>query len=317
MPAQGPAGSPDIEKRHTLLARRLARRIVNGRLSFFLGAGAHIRRELSARAFYRAIAEEHAIEESELQRAEAAQFIVDCEGRADAWISAKERLPTNETHASVVYQFLAELPSLLRASGKNEASVLWMLTTNYDIMLEKVFEKAQEPFHLLYYQVDGKDAGRFLHREPDGTIRVIERPQNVWSFRDGAHMIVKLDGGMPYDPHFNETVAIAPMDFGISAGRLPTALPEAIRCVLRDRSLLILGSSLKDPHVQNLVRWSAGTTRVTKTWAVALGWTETEERFWSVAGVELVNCDFKNFIPALRAEVLRFLNPDASGQSAD
>lgn len=131
---------------------------------------------MSARAFYRSIAEEHGIEESELQRAEAAQFILDCEGRTDAWISAKERLPTDESQASVVYDFLAELPSLLRAFGKKEAGVLWILTTNYDVMLEKVFDKAREPFHLLYYQVDGKDAGRFLHREPDGTIRVIERP---------------------------------------------------------------------------------------------------------------------------------------------
>lgn len=81
--------------------------------------------------------------------------------------------------------------------------------------------------------------------------------------------------------------------------------------------MLILGSSLKDPHVQNLVRWSAGTNRVTKTWAAALGWTETEERFWSVSGVELVNCDFISFIPALAEEVLRFLKPAASAQSAD
>jgi hypothetical protein len=315
-PGIGPAWVPpttpslsDAEKKHSQVARRLARRIVNGRLAFFVGAGAHIRGELSARAFYRSIAEEHGIEESQLQRAEIAQFIVDSEGRADAWISAKERLPTDEGQASLVYQFLAELPTLLRRSGRNQASGLWMLTTNYDVLLEKVFEQAKEPFHLLYYQMDGKDAGRFLHREPDGVIRVIERPQNVCSFQEGAHVIVKLDGGVPYDPHFNETVAFAPIDFGISAGRLTTALPEAIRSVLRERSLLILGSSLKDPHVQSLVRWAAGTNRVTKTWAAALGWTETDERFWSISGVELVKCDFINFIPALRAEVLRFLNP--------
>ena len=186
-----------------------------------------------------------------------------------------------------------------------------MLTTNYDTMLEEVFEKALEPFHLLYYQVDGKDAGRFLHRDPDGVIRVIERPQHLCSFRDGAHLIVKLDGGIPYDLHFNETVAISPMDFAISAGRLPTALPEAVRRVLRDRSLLILGSSLKDQHVQSFIRWSAGTARGTKTWAVGSGWTETDERFWSAAGVELVNCDFKAFIPALHQEVIESYSTNA------
>src|SRR5262249_32455770 len=44
-----------IEQQHRRVARRLARRIVNGRLAFFLGAGAHMRGELSARAFYRSI----------------------------------------------------------------------------------------------------------------------------------------------------------------------------------------------------------------------------------------------------------------------
>jgi hypothetical protein len=302
-------------KEHRLLARRLARRIVNGRLAFFIGAGAHCNPEASARAYYRRLAEEHSIDESELQRAEAAQFIVDSEGRVDAWISAKESLLTDQNQASVVHRFLAELPALLREHGKSDAGVLWILTTNYDLMLETFFENALESFHLLYYQVDGKDAGQFLHRDPDGTIRVIERPQNVGAFRDGAHIIVKLDGGVPYDSHFSETVAIAPIDFSISAGRLAAALPEAVRRVLRERSLLILGSSLKDPHVQNLVRWSAGTTRVVKTWAVGLGWSATEQRFWSVAGVELVDCDFNVFIPALREEVLRFLNSAAA--SAD
>jgi hypothetical protein len=321
--ASGPAPSiaastvGQAPKKYRLLARRLARRIVNGRLAFFIGAGAHCNPELSARAYYKRLAEEHAIEESELQRAEAAQFIVDSEGRVDAWISAKEGLVTDQNQASVVHRFLAELPTLLREHGKSDASVLWILTTNYDLMLETVFENAREPFHLLYYQVDGKDAGRFLHREPDGTIRVIERPQNVGAFRDGVHIIVKLDGGIPYDSHFSETVAIAPIDFSISAGRLPAALPEAIRRVLRERSVLILGSSLKDPHVQNLVRWSAGTTRVIKTWAAGLGWSATEQRFWSVAGVELVDCDFNIFIPALREEVLRFLNPAVAAAAAD
>lgn len=298
---------PNVDETLTVLARRLARRIVNGRIAFFLGAGAHVGGQMTARAFYRSIAMEHAIDETELQRAEAAQFLIDHEGRAEAWNAARERLPTDAAQASVVFRFLAELPGMLRAHGRESSSAQWMLTTNYDIMLEKVYRNAGEAFHLLYYQVDGKDAGSFLHREPDGTIRVIEQPRHVVSFREGAHLIAKLDGGEPYDPHFNETVAFSPMDFAISAGRLPNALPEAVRSVLTERSLLVLGSSLKDPHVQSLVRWSAGAARGTKTWAIALNWTETDKRFWLAAGVELVNCDFEVFIPVLRSEVLRAL----------
>jgi hypothetical protein len=81
-------------------------------------------------------------------------------------------------------------------------------------------------------------------------------------------VVVKLDAGVSWDPHVPETVAMSPLDFSVSAGRLLAALPEAVREVLRSRSLLVLGSSLRDAHVQRIVRWSAGSSRAVKTWAV-------------------------------------------------
>ena len=149
--------------------------------------------------------------------------------------------------------------------------------------------------------MDGEHEGRFAHRDPAGTIRIIDRPENIRRLADSAHVILKLDGGISWDVHIPETVAISPLDFSVSSGKLLTALPEAARQVLRTRSLLVLGSSLSDAHVQRIVRWSAGNARSVKTWAV---WkppvSQTAAQFWPAAGVELVVRDLSEFVSDLR-----------------
>ena len=164
-----------------------------------------------------------------------------------------------------------------------------------------------EAFHLLSHQVDGEHDGRFAHRDLDGSVRIIERPDNVRRLGDTARVIVKLDGGISWDPNIPETVAISPLDFSMSSGRLLTALPAAVREVLRTRSLLVLGSSLRDAHIQRVVRWSAGNLRAMKTWAVMWQPETTAAQFWSAAGVEIVDCDLREFIGELKSQLERLL----------
>ena len=307
-----PGPDPHVTDMLQANMRRLARRIVDGRLAFFLGAGAHLSSTLSAHEFYQSLAKDYQFSEEDSQRAEIAQFMIDREGKPEAWAAAKQKLESGNGRPSPVYEFLAELPGLLRRAGRNDSARQWFLTTNYDTVLEKVLADRGEKFHLLYYQVDGKDEGRFVHRDLDGSIWVIERPQNVRRLERPESIIVKLDGGIPWVDHIPETVAISPLDFSISAGRLPTALPEAIRQTLRTRSLLILGSSLRDAHVQRLVRWAAGGTRVVKTWAVMKPVSATTAKYWSAAGVELIECDLGRFVYDLRKEIEILLKSSAS-----
>lgn len=297
---------PAVPDELAVTLTRIARRIVTGRMAFFLGAGVHLSKFLSARGFYDALASDYNLEQA--YRADIAQYMVDLEGRADAWAAAKPTLKTTGLEASVVFQFFVQLSKLLRHAKEPKLAQksLWMLTTNYDTMLEDVFEANGEQFHLLYYQADGPDEGRFLHRSPQGVIRVIERPQNVRLF-EGAHVIIKLDGGVAAYEHLPESVAISPMDFAVSAGRLPTALPAVVRDTLRSRSLLVLGSSLEAVHVQRLIRWSTEGTCTTKTWAIQNMATQDAQRYWAAARVSLQVCDLANFVPALWWHVWRQL----------
>jgi hypothetical protein len=287
----------------TRLTKRLANRIAAGEMAFFVGAGVHLGLLPSARDFYSALSRDYGFTEQDAQRAEVAQYLIDREGKPQAWAAAKQKLATVSAKISVVCEFLADLPALLRRSGKGDAANLWLLTTNYDVVLEEALAMRGERFHLLAHQVDGEHEGRFAHRDLAGSIRVIERPENVRQMGEPASVIVKIDGGISWDPHIPETVAISPIDFSVSSGRLLTALPESARQVLRTRSLLILGSSLRDAHIQRVVRWSAGNSRAVKTWAVMTPVTPTAAQYWPAAGVELVDCDLADFIGELTRQL--------------
>jgi hypothetical protein len=214
-----------------------------------------------------------------------------------------KRLLSTSPKPSLACEFIADLPSILRRHTRNDELYQWVLTTNYDTVLEKAFATRNEPFHLLSYQAEGRHTGRFAHRDLTGSVRIVERPDNVLGFGDPAHVIVKVNGGISWDPNVPETVAIAPLDFSVSSGRLPGAFPHFIRQALRTRTLLILGSSLYDPHIQRIVRWSAGSSREIKTFAVLTPISESAAKYWPAAGVELLDCDLKAFIPALRRKL--------------
>lgn len=297
-----------------LVAQRLARRIEHGRLTFFLGAGVHLGKSMTARTFYRSLAKDYGFEEEDGLRAEVAQFIVDLESKAEAWSVARHKLHPTTVEPSEVIQFLAELPALLAHRRDDHGHVpgparLWILTTNYDTLLEEALAARGEPFHLLYYQSDGEWEGRFVYRDLEGTIRVLERPQNIHALGDTGHVVVKLDGGIPWDERIPESVTFAPLEFSISAGRLPAAFPRVLQQVVREQSLLVLGSSLQNPHVQRIVRWSALGRHAVKTWAVRNDVTPTSARYWSATGVQLLNCDLGDFTALLRAQLLALLGP--------
>jgi hypothetical protein len=285
-----------------LFTRRIALRLARGEVAFFLGAGIHLDLLPSARDFYSSLSQDYGFTEQDAQRAEVAQYLIDREGKSQAWAAARQKLIAVCTKPSLVCEFLAELPTLMR-EFRFDVADQWLLTTNYDVVLEEALAGRGERFHLLTYQVDGQNEGRFAHRDLSGSIRIIERPESIRRLGSSANVIVKLDGGVSWDSNISETVAISPLDFSVSAGRLLAAMPEALRQILQTRSLLVLGSSLRDPHIQRIVRWSAGSSRAVKTWAVMRPVTPTAAQYWPAAGVELVDCDLSDFVCELRRQL--------------
>jgi SIR2-like domain len=91
--------------------------------------------------------------------------------------------------------------------------------------------------------------GLFAQVAPNGSVRVIERPEAIREPGTPETVVVKLNGGIVLGEEPPESVVIASGQFERLAATLPDALPEWVRAVLRDRSLLFLGHGLAGPDV--------------------------------------------------------------------
>jgi len=169
--------------------------------------------------------------------------------------------------------------------------------------MEESFARAEEPFHVFYYQSAGDDDGLFIHRRPDGTMSALTRPGNLEQMRDSAHIIVKLNGGLAYKMDIPESILIGRGDFERLAGKMPGVLPMFLRKALRQRSLLFLGHGLSEPDVEALVRF-AGENRKLESWAVQLQVAPEVVQYWASLGLQIVDADLKDFMVNLIAELI-------------
>ena len=74
---------------------------------------------------------------------------------------------------SPLHRFLARLPALLRERGAPHQLIV---TTNYDLALERAFEEAGEELDIVSYVATGTHRGRFWHRPPGEPPRPIDVP---------------------------------------------------------------------------------------------------------------------------------------------
>src|SRR5207244_8371118 len=72
-----------------------------------------------------------------------------------------------------LHRFFATLPPILRQRG---APHQLLVTTSYDLALEQAFLDAGEEFDVVSYVAAGRHRGRFSHVRPDGSVRVIDLP---------------------------------------------------------------------------------------------------------------------------------------------
>ena len=72
-----------------------------------------------------------------------------------------------------MHRFLASLPPLLRARGAPHQLII---STRYDLALERAFEAAGEEVDVVTYVASGPNRGKFWHKAPGEEPRPIEVP---------------------------------------------------------------------------------------------------------------------------------------------
>jgi hypothetical protein len=282
----------------------VAEAIRAGRVAFFLGAYAHLGRLPLGNDFYDRLARKFDCPELAGDRSAVAAFVTSRRGPGVLWREVKAMLAA-PIAAGPVHQLVTAIPSFRRSLGSDRPT--WIFTTNYDTIVERELTTAGEPYHLVYYM---EEEGLFAHTDPDGAVRVIERPEAIRTLDGSATVVVKLNGGIVSAPPPRESVVIASGQFERLASRLPEALPACVTAALRERSLLFLGHGLREPDVRRLIECFAGGDD-RHSWAVQLppgdprrqGEWRDDVRWFEDRGLHTIVRDLEEFLADLTARL--------------
>jgi len=211
---------------------------------------------------------------------------------------------------TALHTFFAELPGVLRSKGYPRTidplkRRLVIVTTNYDDVLERAFNLAEEPFHLLTYVAERKWQGKFLHwpaGQKEG-MAVIEKPNEYKGLSgDELPVILKIHGAVNRAMSNLDSFVITEDDYIDYLTRidLGSLLPAPLPAKFQQSQFLFLGYSLSDWNMKAILhRIWRDRQRSARSWAVQLNPAEMDQKFWSRRDVDIINVDLKEYIDLL------------------
>jgi SIR2-like domain len=205
-----------------------------------------------------------------------------------------------------VHRLLASIPSLIRRRPSDEPKCFPLIvTTNYDVALERAFTDAGEEYDLVTYIADGPKSGRFLHTSPSGVPRVIRRPNSYTELRFGERpVIAKIHGTVARGMQDGDSFVITEnhyIDY-LSRTDIAQLIPVHIAERMRQTHFLFLGYSLKDWNLRVILhRIFQDAPWGYSSWAVQLMPDSIEERSWFRRGVELLDARLEEYVERLSA----------------
>jgi hypothetical protein len=266
----------------------LRERIRRGNIIYFLGAAAS--GPMLGAEFYLSIARNNHVPEVFRSRSDIAQHLVDRNARSTLISEIANVMHTQFPEPSAIHRRFAALAS---RDGSRPAQRLILMTTNYDTGLESAFEERGTPFNLFVYQPHDRYEGKFIHRTPSGELRVIVRPEHLHELEGDEPVIVKMNGGPRLMASLPDTFSVATRDFYRLAARVPRAFPAFLTNELATRSLLIMAHGLKEPDVEEVIRFSCAQMDAGRSWALKwrpedTGPDEAARKYWEAIGVDFL-----------------------------
>jgi DNA-binding SARP family transcriptional activator len=181
------------------------------------------------------------------------------------------------------HRFLARLPALLRERGTPHQLIV---STNYDLALERAFEDAGEELDIVAYVAWGPYRGRFWHRPPGQAPRPIDVP-NTYATElslEQRTILLKLHGAVdPLPEREWESFVITEDDYIDYLGRseLTAVVPVALAAKLRRSHFLFLGYEMADWNLRLILNRVWGDRPVAyRSWAVQRSPSPLAQAFW-------------------------------------
>jgi hypothetical protein len=234
-----------------------------------------------------------------------AQFVYVMEGSGPLYDRLHHVFDANYPVTSL-HGLLASIPATLAARGYASPHLL-VMTTNYDDLLERAFQAAGEPYDLVWYVADGDNRGKFRHRSPDGTTRVIDTPNqySALSLQDRS-VVLKIHGAVSRANAEDDSYVIAEdhyIDY-LTRTDIASLIPVTLAAKIRKSHFLFMGYSLADWNMRVILQRIWGSQQLTyRSWAMQRDPSELDVEFWRKRGVEILDVNLDEYVDALRARL--------------
>jgi hypothetical protein len=231
-----------------------------------------------------------------------AQYVAVMNGSGPLYDEMHDLLAQQDFQPTEVHRFLAALPPLLRA---RHAPHQLIVSTSYDLALERAFLEAGEEFDVVAYLAAGRNRGKFCHVRPDGAGTLIEIPNEYVSelSLERRTIILKLHGQV--DARLErawESFVVTEDDYidYLAQTEVANVVPVALAAKLRRSHLLFLGYRMTDWNLRLLLNRLWGDEPLSyRSWAVHAEAQPLEREFWRRRDVHVLDASFKDCVARL------------------
>ena len=201
-----------------------------------------------------------------------------------------------------LHRFLARLPASLRERGAPHQLIV---TTNYDLALERAFEEAGEEVDVVTYVATGSSRGKFWHRAPGQEPCAIDVP-NTYATElslERRTILLKLHGAVdPFPEREWESFVITEDDYIDYLGRsdVASSVPVALAACLRRSHFLFIGYEVVDWNLRLVMHRVWGDRPVAyRSWAVDPSPTPLESAFWRRFQIDVLDVEPDAYVELL------------------
>lgn len=211
-----------------------------------------------------------------------------------------------------VHRFLADLPSILREKNHSCPCQL-IVSTNYDDVLDRAFIDADEQFDIVSYIAEGENKGKFVHRFPDGSECIIDKPNEYnelpiesISFKVIRPIILKIHGAINRVDSEKDSFVITEDHYieYLTISDISKSMPPNLVSKLKKSNFLFMGYGLRDWNLRVILHriWREQKLDY-RSWAIQLNPEELDKKFWIMRGIEILDIQLEQYIDILSQKI--------------
>jgi DNA-binding SARP family transcriptional activator len=212
-----------------------------------------------------------------------------------------------------VHRALARVAHVLREIG---APPQLIVSTDYDLALERAFGEADVPFDVVSYVAAGRNRGKFLHVAADGAATLVDLPNAYADIPHDRTVILKVHGQVDRSPGREwESFVVSEDDYidYLAQTELASVVPVTIAARLRRSHFLFLGYPLQEWRLRVFLHRVWGQDKAAyRSWAVEPRPHPLEREFWRHRGVDLFDASLSGYVEELAQRITSSLEHRAA-----